>query len=74
MQHDSAGVSDDLEDETTDHANHESPCLIPNTETDLGDQEQPKSCRVDRVTGQSWKVFNLSAAEGACFHRAVGVS
>jgi hypothetical protein len=40
MQHDSAGISNNLKNETTDHADREPPSLVLDAEPKLHDQKQ----------------------------------
>ena len=52
MQHDSAGISNKLNKETTDHADRESPSLVLNAEPELHDQKQAKSSSIDGIASK----------------------
>jgi hypothetical protein len=52
MQHDSAGISNNLKNETTDHADRESPSLVLNAEPELHDQKQAKSSSIDGIASK----------------------
>jgi hypothetical protein len=52
MQHDSAGISNNLNKETTDHADRESPSLVLNAEPELHDQKQAKSSSIDGIASK----------------------
>ncbi len=64
MQHDSAGISYNLNKETTDHADGESPSLVLNVEPELHDQKQAKSSSIDGIASKRGYIFHPSAAEG----------
>ena len=74
MQHNSAGISNNLERETTDHADHESPSLVLDAEPELRDQKQAKSDSIDGIAINRGYIFHLSAAEGTCSHGAVNIA
>jgi hypothetical protein len=52
MQHDSAGISNNLKNETTDHADREPPSLVLDAEPKLHDQKQAKSSSIDGIASK----------------------
>jgi hypothetical protein len=72
MQHDSAGISNNLKNKTTYHADHETPSFVLNAERELREQKQSESNSVDEIAHKCRYIFHLSAAEGALPYGAVG--
>lgn len=71
VQHNSAGISNNFKNETTDHADHESPGLVLDAEPELRNKKQAKSSSVNGISSERGLVFYLSTAERTCCHGAV---
>jgi hypothetical protein len=71
MQHDPADISNNLNKETADHADRESPGLALDAEPELHDQKQAKGRSIDSIASERRYVLHLSAAEWTCSHGAV---
>lgn len=52
VQHYSARITNNLKDETTDHADHESPSLVLDSQAELRNQKQAESSSIDRITSE----------------------
>lgn len=65
IKQNSAGVSSNLEDETTDHTDHETPSFVSDAESEMHDQEQAEDSSIDDITSKRGKIFDLSTGERA---------
>lgn len=74
VQHNSAGISNNFKNETTDHANHESPGFVLDAEPELRNEKQAKSSSINGISSKRGLVVHLSTAEGACCHGAVDIA
>ncbi len=71
MHHDSAGISDNFTNEPSDHADHEPPSLVFDTEPELPNQKQAESSSIDDIAGNGGQILHRSTAKRTCFHGAV---
>lgn len=71
MQHDPRYVSQDLEDQTNDHAGHVSPCLVLDAEVGVGKNEKAKEggeediAAVAGEVGEDGTLGEAAGVEGA---------
>lgn len=63
MQLDPSGISNDLENETTNHADQEAPCAIADAQKDLDDKHKSKQAEVESISGQGGHIGEVRFRE-----------
>ena len=61
--HDPCSISDDFQDQTKDHTNEETPCLVEDTQANLKYQHNCEDSKVQRVAGKRWDVGEMSFSQ-----------
>lgn len=70
VQKDTCYVADDFEHEAHQHANTKPPCLSPDTEPKLRDDQDTKEDRKEEVATKMWTVEKVGLRQAAGIERA----